>query len=225
MGWLAPFLVYDLRKKNLIMNKEIGRKYGHLTVVEDTGRRYHGSIIFKCVCDCGNFKDVSSNKLHSGHVISCGCVNHRIRDLTGRRFGRLTVVSFKGRLNHKTLWNCLCDCGNACVASTASLTTGSTTSCGCRNKENQAGIDSLRTGFVDGTSVTAIDGRRKTNRNNTSGHNGVSYDASRKKWVAQLTFQRKNHLIGRFKYKREAITARKEAEGIYYGKYRKKEVK
>jgi hypothetical protein len=40
MGWLAPFLVYNLRKKNLIMNKEIGRKYGHLTVVEDTGRRY-----------------------------------------------------------------------------------------------------------------------------------------------------------------------------------------
>jgi len=64
---------------------------------------------------------------------------------------RLTVVSFKGRMNHKTLWNCVCDCGNACVASTASLTTGSTTSCGCRNKENQASMDGIRTGFVDGT--------------------------------------------------------------------------
>ena len=207
------------------MNKEIGRKYGHLTVVEDTGRRYHGSIVFKCVCDCGNFKDVSSNKLHSGHVISCGCVNHRIRDLNGQRFGRLTVVSFKGRMNHKTLWNCVCDCGNACVASTASLTTGSTTSCGCRNKENQASMDGIRTGFVDGTSVTAIDGRRKTNKNNTSGHTGVSYDRSRKQWVAQLTFQRKNHLIGRFRYKRDAVSARKEAEQQYYGKYRKKERK
>ena len=207
------------------MNQEIGRKYGHLTVVEDTGRRYHGSIIFKCRCDCGNFKDVSSNQLHTGHVISCGCVNHRIRDLTGQRFGKLTVVSFKGREKNKTLWNCLCDCGNACVASTGSLTTGSTTSCGCKNRENKANIDSLRTGFVDGTSVTAIDGRRKTNRNNTSGHTGVSYDVSRKKWVAQLTFQRKNHLIGRYRYKRDAVSARRLAEETYYGKYRKKDKK
>jgi hypothetical protein len=202
------------------MNKEIGRKYGHLTVVEDTGRRYHGSIIFKCRCDCGNYKDVNSNQLHSGHVTSCGCFNHRIKDLTGQRFGKLTVLSFAGRKNHKTLWRCRCDCGNECLTSTASLTMGSTTSCGCRNKENQANIDSLRTGFVDGTSVTAIDGRRKVNRNNSSGHTGVSYDRSRKLWVAQLTFQRKNHLIGRFKYKREAISARKEAEQQYYGKYR-----
>jgi hypothetical protein len=33
-------------------------------------------------------------------------------------------------------------------------------------------------------------------------------------------FARKNHLIGRFKLKREAVEARKEAEKEYYGKYR-----
>ena len=37
----------------------------------------------------------------------------------------------------------------------------------------------------------------------------------------QITFQRKNHLIGRFSTKREAIKARKEAEYIYFDKYRK----
>ena len=48
------------------------------------------------------------------------------------------------------------------------------------------------------------------------------YGKERKRWVTQLTFQRKNHLLGRFKTKREAIAARKAGEKQYYGKYRKK---
>lgn len=63
---------------------------------------------------------------------------------------------------------------------------------------------------------------RKLNRNNTSGIRGVHFDKERKRWVPQLTFQRKNHLLGRFKTKSEAIAARKAGEKQYYGKYRKK---
>ena len=60
---------------------------------------------------------------------------------------------------------------------------------------------------------------RKLNRNNTSGVR-VHYDKSRKLWVAQIMFQRKAHLLGRFKTKREAIRARLAGEEQYYGKYR-----
>lgn len=36
----------------------------------------------------------------------------RAKDLTGQRFGLLTVVDFAGRLNNKHLyWKCVCDCG------------------------------------------------------------------------------------------------------------------
>ena len=57
-------------------------------------------------------------------------------DLTGRRFTRLLVKSeaeSKIRKDgHKNrMWNCLCDCGQYTIASTASLMSGNTQSCGC----------------------------------------------------------------------------------------------
>lgn len=52
-------------------------------------------------------------------------------DLTGQRFGRLTVlepVTGRGR----TKWRCRCDCGRTTVVGSAHhLTSGNTKSCGC----------------------------------------------------------------------------------------------
>ena len=57
-------------------------------------------------------------------------------DLTGQRFGKLTVVRRTENGNCKQVrWECLCDCGNTHVASTASLRTGRVKSCGCLNAE------------------------------------------------------------------------------------------
>ncbi len=56
-------------------------------------------------------------------------------DLTGHRYGRLTVIDEKGRDKYgHVLWNCLCDCGNTTVATTSNIRCR-TTSCGCVNKE------------------------------------------------------------------------------------------
>lgn len=54
-------------------------------------------------------------------------------DLTGKRFGKLTVLRLsKGRDKHGFLqWVCLCDCGNETLAPTSALNTGHRTSCGC----------------------------------------------------------------------------------------------
>lgn len=49
----------------------------------------------------------------------------------------------------------------------------------------------------------------------------MSFDKKRKKWVAQITFQRKNHCLGRFDKKEDAINARLEGEERFFGKYRK----
>ena len=61
---------------------------------------------------------------------------------------------------------------------------------------------------------------RKLNKNNTSGVRGFHFDKDRGLWVAQIMFQRKAHLLGRFKTKREAIRARQAGEEEYFGKYR-----
>ena len=57
-------------------------------------------------------------------------------DLTGRRFGRLTVIEFAGKTkDRKTTWNCLCDCGNEKIIIGKNLKNGNTKSCGCLHAE------------------------------------------------------------------------------------------
>lgn len=59
----------------------------------------------------------------------------RTRDLTGRRFTRLEVISFSHRNINRYLWNCKCDCGNHITVRSCSLLMGKTKSCGCLRKE------------------------------------------------------------------------------------------
>lgn len=57
-------------------------------------------------------------------------------DLTGRRFGKLEVVSYSYSTKYGIMWNCRCDCGRYVEALSRYLTRGSVQSCGClRNKE------------------------------------------------------------------------------------------
>lgn len=48
-------------------------------------------------------------------------------DLTGQRFGRLTVVE----RHDLRRWKCICDCGNTTFSDGYQLRKGFTTSCGC----------------------------------------------------------------------------------------------
>jgi len=57
-------------------------------------------------------------------------------DLTGRKFGRLTVVEEAGRSKYGlVLWKCACNCGNIKIFYGTNLTRGLTTSCGCFRTE------------------------------------------------------------------------------------------
>ena len=53
-------------------------------------------------------------------------------DLTGRRFGKLTVLNYDHSLpRYGAFWRCQCDCGNITVVRSNDLQTGNTKSCGC----------------------------------------------------------------------------------------------
>ena len=57
-------------------------------------------------------------------------------DLTGQKFGRLTVVNRAGTGKDKqVLWLCKCDCGSNCIVFASNLRKGHTKSCGCLQKE------------------------------------------------------------------------------------------
>jgi len=56
----------------------------------------------------------------------------KMKDLTGKRFGNLTVIGFNSIKNKSNYyWNCKCDCGNTSVVQTGHLKNGSIKSCGC----------------------------------------------------------------------------------------------
>ena len=51
-----------------------GKKFNHLTVLGDSGKRCHGRIVWKCRCDCGNIIEVETSHLTQNHTQSCGCL-------------------------------------------------------------------------------------------------------------------------------------------------------
>lgn len=66
-------------------------------------------------------------------------------DLTGKRFGRLTVLKFWGRFiqpsgQFGTSWLCKCDCGESTVVTHGNLVSGHTQSCGCLRCSTQEAV-------------------------------------------------------------------------------------
>src|SRR4051812_15381479 len=58
-----------------------------------------------------------------------------VQDLTGKVFGRLTVISFHSSLERgRTVWNCKCVCGKEVITRGRNLTKGHKLSCGCLTK-------------------------------------------------------------------------------------------
>lgn len=121
-----------------------GMRFGKLVVLKENGHIYYGKqskIVWTCKCDCGNYVDVVGDRLKSGMTKSCGCYNiERIKetkthDLTGQRFGKLTVVEKYKEEHCRPKWKCICDCGNETIVYACNLITGATTSCGCYRSE------------------------------------------------------------------------------------------
>lgn len=50
------------------------QRVGLLKVIEEAGRNKHGSILWKCICDCGNEKILPATKLFLKRTNSCGCL-------------------------------------------------------------------------------------------------------------------------------------------------------
>ena len=68
----------------------------------------------------------------------------RAIDLTGQRFGRLTVIRMVGR-KRVALWECRCDCGNITNVWQSTLSQGRTVSCGCYHRERVTKYGESRT--------------------------------------------------------------------------------
>lgn len=53
----------------------IGKRFGRLTVIEESGRSSGGNVMWGCQCDCGNTTVVRGSHLRQRRIQSCGCLN------------------------------------------------------------------------------------------------------------------------------------------------------
>jgi hypothetical protein len=60
----------------MVLKDLVGQKFGRLMVIEQAGRTSYGRVLWKCLCDCGVYKEIAANNLTSGTSKSCGCLNH-----------------------------------------------------------------------------------------------------------------------------------------------------
>lgn len=66
------------------------------------------------------------------------------RDLTGQRFGYLTVMCRAPNRHGKVYWHCRCRCGLETDVQTFDLVFGKTRSCGCYRSQRQREIHTDR---------------------------------------------------------------------------------
>ena len=136
-------------------------------------------------------------------------------DLTGQRFGRITVLRPAENIGGRTAWVCRCDCGQEAVIRTNNLRRGRTKSCGCAGGPQHA-----RQGltYVDGTCVEILQSKT-VQKNNTSGVPGVTWVVRDRQWRATIRFKGERHYLGEYRNFEDAVKARKRAEEDLFGNF------
>ena len=141
---------------------------------------------------------------HVGEVFGSLCVKD------------LVIKAYRGKRIPHAL--CRCEkCGRETVIPLNRLLQGGATACTCtREKCLALGHEALQKARVDGTFLCGISEDRKTNKNSTTGHVGVSFVPKTGRYRAYITLRRKQYNLGLYNTLEEAIEARKEGEEKYF---------
>ncbi|QEA31874.1 alcohol dehydrogenase [Secundilactobacillus malefermentans] len=143
-------------------------------------------------------------------------------DLTGQKFGRLTVIEPHGHSkNGNQRWLCQCKCGNMKVVDGYRLRHGTTLSCGCLR--NEVSRYHLLTNEKTREQIGRIESLKSTwhpkstdlRSANKSGVTGVNFDTFQNKWIARLYWKGSYRLNRSFRNKGDAIQARLDCEKQY----------
>lgn len=137
-----------------------GQRFGKLTVIKRTEDNVTPSgdhkVMWLCQCDCGNRRIISGIKLRKMKSPSCGCDRKQnfderghiikgkpIVDLTGKKFGKLTVIGLD-RIERKiSWWKVRCECGT--IKTVRGNTLPLLKSCGCQKRKQ----DLINIGVTD----------------------------------------------------------------------------
>ncbi|MBR1454666.1 MAG: hypothetical protein IJ593_08520 [Lachnospiraceae bacterium] len=103
-----------------------------------------------CRCSCGKEREVNIYTLKSGKSTGCGHAMNkdRIIDLTGQKFGELTVLGYVDNQQ----WKCKCSCGNIVIKHRNHLLDGRAKSCGHDTNKLPENLAGQRFGKLTATS-------------------------------------------------------------------------
>lgn len=199
----------------------IGQRFGKLTVIEQLPSTKTGQRRWRCICDCGGEHIATTSNLTHGKTTNCGC--KKSPDLTGKVFGRLTVIGRSDKRNPRgarttPMWECRCECGNITYKATDTLTNPDESM--CQECKGRIGAEIARqsAGFVGGTQISRIKNMTLI-ATNTSGCRGVYYDKKTNKYRARLKFKGKIMNFGSYTNFEDAVKARQAAEQEYFGSF------
>jgi len=132
--------------------------------------------------------------------------------------GELTIKRVIGMKEYngayQTFVKCECSCGKSIEIPLTQVLAGQWNSCGHNRIKN---LDKSRQAHIGGTYVYAIDGRKKVQKNSSTGCTGISKRG--KKYRSYITFRRKQYHLGYFDSIDDAMEARKVAEKEVYGSF------
>lgn len=119
-----------------------GKVFGKLLVLKKTaesrpvGIRRRISRKYLCRCECGNEVEIFSSNLTRGNSTRCvkcaaSLPKYNSVDLTGKTFGKLTVIRRSEAITKTRgiLWYCKCECGRETEIPTNGLTSGNNKTC------------------------------------------------------------------------------------------------
>lgn len=207
----------------------LNKKFNRLLVIEKTETRKSRSVVWKCICDCGEMTFVSAGSLKNGHTQSCGCLSRERLDE-----GRLTHGKSKSREHN--IW---CGMKGRCL----NTNKDSYPDYGGRGiKIHQTWINSFETFYSDmgpapeGMSLDRIDVdgdytpdncqwadsytqgfNQRKRKNNTSGRTGVIWNSKNNNWNTKICRNGIPEHLGTFDNYEDAVKSRELAEIEYMG--------
>lgn len=204
----------------------IGRVFGRLTVVEDIEpiRYGRGKAVrrVRAKCVCGNFTDVVSDQLKSGHTKSCGCLKviqaknvnlkhglsrHPIYYLLSRIKERCLNKNNSGYKNYGGRGVTVCDEWLNSFESFYewAIKNGWRGGLQIDRKNNDKGYSPSNCRFVP--HFVNVQNTRLLGVKNTSGYRGVSRVKGAKRWCAEVNSKGSRYYLGRFSTPEKAARA------------------